>query len=80
MVMETIRIPLAYQSFQLFKYILVTVVIDNTLITSVLQKTYVALENGLTRELNNEELKDCVFVEGIYICNEIGGTFKKNRL
>ena len=38
MVMETVRIPLEYQSFQLFKYTPVTLAINDTLLTPVLQK------------------------------------------
>ena len=67
MVMETVRIPLKYQSFQLFKYIPVTLAINDTLLTPVLQKQFVALNNGLTRELTTKDLENCIFVEDIYM-------------
>ena len=56
MVIETVRIPLQYQSFPLLKYTPVTLAINGTLLTPILQRHFVALDNGHSRELDRKDL------------------------
>ena len=77
MVLEIVKIPLAFQVVQLFRYTPVTMVFNNTLIIPSTDKTFVAIDNKLSREIAEDELKHCTFVENTYVCNDISGTFHK---
>ena len=65
--MEMVRILLEYQTYQLLQYIPVTVAIEDKLLTPVLSKTNVALEDNLSKELSNDDLEKCVYVEETYL-------------
>ena len=79
MVRDRITIPLAdrVKEIRSFKAFWITSAGESELVKPIIERENVIISNNMTMEVTNEQLKKCIEVEDILVCNDIPSLYHK---